>query len=61
VNGPFCLIVNPAAGGGKALRLVSTVTAALDEAGAAYLVSQSASLDSARISRMPRHGAGMWW
>jgi len=48
VNGPFCLIVNPAAGGGKALRLVNTVTAALDEAGAAYLVSQSASLDSAR-------------
>ncbi len=48
MNGPFCLIVNPAAGGGKALRLVSTVTAVLDEAGAAYLVSQSASLDSAR-------------
>lgn len=48
MNGPFCLVVNPEAGGGRALRLLGAVTAALAEAGAAYQVSQSASLDDAR-------------
>jgi diacylglycerol kinase (ATP) len=48
MNGPFCLVVNPAAGGGRALRLLGGATAALDEAGAAYQVSQSASLEHAR-------------
>jgi diacylglycerol kinase (ATP) len=48
VNGPFCLVVNPSAGGGRALRVLPAATAALDQAGAAYQVSQSASLDHAR-------------
>lgn len=48
MNGPFSLVVNPAAAGGRALRVIRAVTAALDEAGASYQVSQSASLDHAR-------------
>jgi len=44
----FCLVVNPAAGGGRAVRVLPAATAALDEAGAAYQVSRSASLDHAR-------------
>jgi diacylglycerol kinase (ATP) len=48
MNGPFCLVVNPAAGGGRALRVLPAATAALDEAGAAYQITRSASLDHAR-------------
>jgi YegS/Rv2252/BmrU family lipid kinase len=48
MNGPFSLVVNPAAAGGRALRVIRAATAALDEAGASYQVSQSASLDHAR-------------
>ena len=48
MNGPFCLVVNPAAGGGRASRVLPAATAALGEAGAAYQVSRSASLDHAR-------------
>jgi len=48
MNGPFCLVVNPCAGGGRASRILPAATAALDEAGAAYQVSRSASLDHAR-------------
>ncbi len=46
--GPFCLVVNPAAGGGRGLRILPRVTAALDAARAAYTVSESASLAHAR-------------
>jgi diacylglycerol kinase (ATP) len=45
---PFCLVVNPAAGRGRSLRVVPEVTALLAAAGAAYQVSESASLDDAR-------------
>jgi diacylglycerol kinase (ATP) len=48
VTGPFCLIVNPAAGRGRSLRILPQATAALDAAGAAYQVSESASLPHAR-------------
>jgi diacylglycerol kinase (ATP) len=48
MNRSFCLVVNPAAGGGRGVRVLPAVTAALDEAGASYQVSQSASLDDAR-------------
>jgi diacylglycerol kinase (ATP) len=48
MNGPFCLVVNPAAGGGRALRMLGAATAALAGAGAAYQVSLSTSLDDAR-------------
>jgi diacylglycerol kinase family enzyme len=42
------LVVNPVAGSGRALRLLPAVTAALDAAGAAYEVIESASLSNAR-------------
>ncbi len=48
MDGPFCLVVNPAAGRGRSLRVLPEVTALLDAADAAYHVSQSASLDDAR-------------
>lgn len=48
MTGPFCLIVNPAAGGGSSRAVVPAVTAALDAAGASYQVSESASLEHAR-------------
>jgi YegS/Rv2252/BmrU family lipid kinase len=48
VTSSFCLIVNPAAGRGRSLRILPLVTAALDAAGASYQVSQSASLEHAR-------------
>lgn len=43
----FSLIVNPAAGRGRSLQAVPGVTAALDAAGASYLVRESASLEHA--------------
>jgi diacylglycerol kinase family enzyme len=48
VTGPFCLIVNPAAGGGRSLSILPLATAGLDAAGASYQVSESASLEHAR-------------
>jgi diacylglycerol kinase (ATP) len=48
MSGPFGLIVNPAAGRGRSLRVLAEATAALDAAGAAYHVAESASLDHAR-------------
>src|SRR5258708_39935444 len=48
MNGPFCLVVNPAAGRGRSLRAVPAATASLDAAAATYHVSESASLDHAR-------------
>jgi diacylglycerol kinase family enzyme len=33
-NGRFCLVVNPAAGRGRSLRVLPEVTAVLDAAGA---------------------------
>jgi diacylglycerol kinase (ATP) len=48
MNGPFCLVVNPAAGRGRSLRVLPEVTAILDAAGAAYQVRESASLQDAR-------------
>jgi diacylglycerol kinase (ATP) len=48
MNGPFCLVVNPAAGRGRSLRALSAATASLDAAGATYQVSESSSLEHAR-------------
>lgn len=45
---PLCLIVNPAAGNGKARALVLPATSALDAAGAVHRVVESASLAHAR-------------
>jgi diacylglycerol kinase (ATP) len=44
MNGPFCLVVNPSAGRGRALKAAAAAAAALDEAGAAYQVTHSTSL-----------------
>ncbi len=48
MNEPLCLVVNPAAGGGRALRTLAAARAALDGAGARYQVQPSASLAHAR-------------
>ena len=48
MNEPLCLVVNPVAGGGRALRTLATATAALDGASARYRVQPSASLAHAR-------------
>ncbi len=47
MNGPFCIVVNPAAGQGRSLRVLSVLSAALQAAGADYHVSESSSLDDA--------------
>jgi diacylglycerol kinase (ATP) len=44
MNGPLCLVVNPSAGRGRALKAAAAATVALDEAGAAYQVTHSSSL-----------------
>ena len=46
--GPFSLVVNPAAGGGRSLRLLPEVVAELDQLGLDYGVARSASLQHAR-------------
>jgi hypothetical protein len=48
LNGPFCLVANPAAGRGRSLRALAAATAALDSAAARYQASESGSLDHAR-------------
>jgi YegS/Rv2252/BmrU family lipid kinase len=48
MSGPFCIVVNPAAGQGRSLRILRAVTAALDATDATYHVSESSSLDDAR-------------
>ena len=44
----YCLVVNPAAGGGRARRLLPVVSGVLDAAGASYHVCESASLGHAK-------------
>jgi diacylglycerol kinase (ATP) len=54
----FRLIVNPAAGGGRALATLAHATAELDELGLCYQVTQSASLEHARELAAAAAGAG---
>jgi YegS/Rv2252/BmrU family lipid kinase len=58
VDGPLCLVVNPAAAGGRASRALGAATAVFDTAGVSYQVSQSASLDDGRelAGRAARRG-----
>jgi diacylglycerol kinase (ATP) len=58
MNAPFCLVVNPAAGGGRSLRAVPAATAQFDTAGADYEVTESGSLEHARdiAARAARQG-----
>jgi diacylglycerol kinase family enzyme len=48
MTGPFCVVVNPTAGRGRARQILPVITAALDAADATYHVAESASLDDAR-------------
>lgn len=52
------LIVNPAAGGGRSLRILPAVTAELDALGAGYVVQRSASLEDARRRAAAAAAAG---
>jgi YegS/Rv2252/BmrU family lipid kinase len=58
MNGSFCLVVNPAAGRGRALRVLTAATGLLDRASASYQVAESASLDDARGIAARAAGAG---
>jgi diacylglycerol kinase family enzyme len=48
MNGPLCLVVNPAAGRGRSLKAAAAARAALDEAGVVHQAIHSASLAHAR-------------
>jgi diacylglycerol kinase (ATP) len=54
----FCLVVNPAAGGGRSQRLLPEVTAALTAAGAGHEMHASASLEHARELAVAAAGRG---
>src|ERR1700722_17134398 len=54
----FCLVVNPAAGGGRSQRLLPEVTAALTAAGGGHEVHASASLEHARELALAAAGRG---
>jgi diacylglycerol kinase (ATP) len=54
----FCLVVNPAAGGGRSQRLLPAVTAALTAAGAEHEVHASSSLEHARELAVAAAGRG---
>jgi diacylglycerol kinase (ATP) len=54
----FCLVVNPAAGGGRGLRLLPAVTGVLAAAGARQQVHESASLEHARELATAAAGRG---
>ncbi len=48
IDGPVCLIVNPHAGGGRALRLLPSVEAALRSQGRPFRVAETMSMQHAR-------------
>ncbi len=57
MTGQLCLVVNPAAGGGRAVQVLAAARAALAAAGAAYQVAESASMDDA-VDLAARAAAG---
>jgi YegS/Rv2252/BmrU family lipid kinase len=58
MDGPLCLIVNPHAGGGRALRLLPGVEAALRAQGRAFRVERTTSMDHARALAREARDAG---
>jgi diacylglycerol kinase (ATP) len=54
----YCLVVNPAAGGGRSIRLLPEVRAVLDAAGVRHEVHASASLEHARELAVAAAGRG---
>ena len=58
MDGPLCLIVNPHAGGGRALRLLPGVEAALRAQGRVFRVERTTSMDHARALARDARDAG---
>jgi YegS/Rv2252/BmrU family lipid kinase len=58
MDGPLCLIVNPHAGGGRALRLLPAVEAALRAQGRAFRVERTTSMEHARALARGARDAG---
>ena len=58
IDRPLCLIVNPHAGGGRALRLLPGVEAALRGLGVAFRVERTTSIDHARALARAARDAG---
>src|SRR4051794_11438100 len=57
MDGPVCLIVNPHAGGGRAMRLLPGVESALRSMGRSFRVEPTASMEHAReLARGARDG-----
>ncbi len=54
----FCLVVNPAAGGGRAATLLPDVEAALRALGVAFRTERTTSVEHARELAIGAHGAG---
>lgn len=58
MNRPFCLVINPAAGHGRAVRRLPAVAAALTLAGAEFRLRESTSLSNARELAAEAAGRG---
>jgi YegS/Rv2252/BmrU family lipid kinase len=58
MDGPVCLIVNPHAGGGRAMRLLPGVEAALRSMGRSFRVETTASMEHARELARGARAAG---
>src|SRR4051794_19060186 len=58
MDGPVCLIVNPHAGGGRAMRLLGGVEAALRGQGRTFRVERTTSMDHARALARAARDAG---
>src|SRR4051794_7053617 len=58
MDGPVCLIVNPHAGGGRALRLLPGVEAALRAQGRPFRVERTTSMEHARALARGGRDAG---
>src|SRR3954470_3792536 len=58
MDGPVCLIVNPHAGAGRALRLLGGVEAALRGQGRTFRVERTTSMDHARALARAARDAG---
>jgi YegS/Rv2252/BmrU family lipid kinase len=58
MDGPLCLIVNPHAGGGRALKLLPGVEAALRAQGRAFRVERTTSMEHARALAREARDAG---
>jgi diacylglycerol kinase family enzyme len=54
----FCLVVNPAAGGGRAARVLPGVEAALRERGLAFRTTRTTGIANARELAVAAHAAG---